>query len=85
MEKFWEATLGTKQFKPSVNVYCEKLRSAQTEHATRKTPRFLRTIVTPDDNQNSRLQGDSKDTMAVLKWEIVKEYAGSMADALVVR
>jgi hypothetical protein len=82
MEKFWEATLGTQQFRPSVNAYREKLRSAQTEHTTRKTPRFLRTIVTPDDNQDSRLQGNSKDTMAVLKWTVVKEYAGSIADAL---
>jgi hypothetical protein len=87
MENFWKEMLGTEAYKPFFNVYRQKLRSAtaQTKEATRSTPRFLRTILTPDDKQDSRLQGESGDTMAVLKWDVVKEYAGSMADVLTQR
>ncbi|KAF8497010.1 hypothetical protein BU17DRAFT_72416 [Hysterangium stoloniferum] len=55
-------------------------------HSTRRIPRFLRIIATPDDEQQKRLKGEWKGDVAVLRWDVVVErYIGSMADSLKAR
>ncbi len=53
----------------------------QPPSTSRKTPRFLRIISSPDDDQRQRLDG--KDDLVLLRWDKVKEYIGSTADSVV--
>jgi hypothetical protein len=77
--------LGPEVFVPIADTYCSELRSRTAQqqsasHSTRQTPRFLRIIATPDDEQRKRLAGEWKGDMAVLRWDVVKKYLGSTAD-----
>ena len=53
----------------------------QSPSTSRKMPRFLRIISSPDDDQKQRLDG--KDDLVLLRWGKVKEYIGSTADSVV--
>jgi hypothetical protein len=70
-----------------VDSYLNKFRSRtqaanrQSPSNSRKTPRFLRIISSPDDKQEKRL--DEKDDLAVLRWDKVQKYIGSTADSVV--
>jgi hypothetical protein len=81
-----EMVLGPEVYVPIADAYCSKLRSRTTaqqqsaSYSTRQTPRFLRIIATPNDNQRKRLEGERKGDMAVLRWDVVKKYLGSTAD-----
>jgi hypothetical protein len=80
-----EMILGKDVFRPVADTYCSKLRSStrahqqSASHPTRQTPRYLRVIVTPDDQQK-HLEGKLKDDVAVLRWDVVRDYIGSTAD-----
>ena len=86
MEKFFETILGPNG--PATETYRSKLCSSTKgvqvldSSPMRQTPRFLRVIATPDDNQNDRLEGHSKGDMAILRWSFVNEYVGSSLDAI---
>lgn len=58
-----------------------KATNRQSPSTSRKTPRFLRIISSPDDDQKQRLDG--KDDLVLLRWDKVKEYIGSTADSVV--
>ena len=82
---FFQQLLGPKVYKPVVDGYRKKLRSsAAPQQASsvpeRETPRFLRIVASPDDDQANRLEAELKPT-AILKWGAVKAYLGSTADA----
>ena len=70
-----------------INSYLNKLRSRtktanrESPSNSRKTPRFLRIISSPDDEQKRRLVG--KDDLVVLRWNKVQEYIGLTADSVV--
>jgi len=86
VEQFFNATLGPAVYKPVVAEYCKKLRSSTQAHGlethvARRTPRFLRIICTPDDQQQARLSRGEKDVI-LMKWAAAQEYGGSMIDAL---
>ncbi len=83
--------LGSEVYIPIANLYHEKLRSqtkAQQQpdsYPTRQTPRFLGIIATPDDEQKKRQAGERKGDsteVAVLRWDVVKNYLGSTADLI---
>jgi hypothetical protein len=82
MGALWEKILGPDMYKPALNAYRKKLRSSKQTNsaASRETPRFLQCIAT-NDYHCSHLQGESGCVVA-LKWDVVKEYAGSMATVL---
>jgi len=76
--------LGSEVCEPIIETYRSKLRShthsaSAASVPTRKTPRFLGIIATPDDERPS-LQKAWKGDKALLKWDVVKEYLGSTAD-----
>ena len=79
--------LGEGAFEPVVNVYREKHRSSihakkeSSSQQKRQTPRYLRVIATPDDQQQKCLEAEAQGDVAVLKWDIVVRYAGSAAHA----
>jgi inhibitor of KinA sporulation pathway (predicted exonuclease) len=84
-----EVILGPEVYTPVVaDTYCSKLRShtqAQQQsapHLMRQTPRFLRIIAAPDDEQRKRLEGEGKGDLAVLRWDVVENYIGSTANLL---
>jgi len=82
--------LGSAVYKPVADSYHNKLRShtqAQMRSAsypTRQTPRFLSIIATPDDQQEKRLAAEKENNteVAVLRWNLVKEYLGSPAGVI---
>jgi len=89
VDKFFEVMLGQNVYKLVVNAW--KLRSSTcTPHEftlpERKTPRFLSVIVTPDDRMDSRmdsyLEEDLTGTLVTMRWDVLKEYAGSTLDAM---
>ena len=62
-----------------------RLRSANKQptssHAqTRETPRYLRIIASPDDKQEARLKAEFQGDVGVVRWDVVKECAGSIVD-----
>ena len=70
--------LGAKECELIVETYCSKLCS-HTQSAldtTRKTPRFLGVIATPDDRRLQKGREGKKDS-ALLRWDVVKGYLGS--------
>ncbi|KAF8510678.1 hypothetical protein BU17DRAFT_97886 [Hysterangium stoloniferum] len=83
-----EMVLGPAVYTPIADIYRSKLRSSiraqqqSASHSTRQTPRFLRIIATPDDQQQKRLKREWKGDVAVLQWDVVKGYIGSTADVL---
>jgi hypothetical protein len=84
VEEFFNTTLGPGVYNPEVDEYCKKLRSATQAHGhepQRGTPRFLRVICNPDDQQPAPLGRDEKDVV-VMRREVMEQYAGSMTDAL---
>ena len=52
-----------------------------TSSQTRETPRYLRIIASPDDKQEIRLKAEFEGDVGVVKWNVVQECAGSVADA----
>lgn len=58
-----------------------KATNRQSPSTSRRMPRFLRIISSPDDDQKQRLDG--KDDLVLLRWDKVKEYIGSTADSVV--
>ncbi len=58
-----------------------KATNRQSPSTFRKTPRFLRIISSPDDDQKQRLDGEGD--LMLLRWDKVKEYIGSTADSVV--
>lgn len=82
----FEKILGPEVHAPIAENYRSKLRStakiaSQAPTPNRKTPRFLRVIATPDDDQGSRLKAEWKGDVAVLRWSKVQEYVGSASYA----
>ena len=79
--------LGDKVYMPVANVFHERLRSATRakaeakSHEKRHTPKYLRIIASPDDQQQHRLDAEPQGDVVTLKWEVVCQYIGSMADA----
>jgi hypothetical protein len=79
--------LGPAEYQPIVAGYRQKLRSftALNEQLaskpSRKTPKYLRIIAAPDANQQweSEPQGD----VGALRWGLVEEYLGSIAQFLI--
>jgi hypothetical protein len=75
--------LGEGVFEPVIDVYLKKLRSttrAKMESSSeqkRHTPRYLRIIATPDDQQQPNLEAEAQGDVAVLKWCVVESYVGS--------
>ncbi|KAF8521967.1 hypothetical protein BU17DRAFT_64689 [Hysterangium stoloniferum] len=72
-----EMILGPEIHVPIVETYHKKLRNsiqAQQQSASdssrRQTPRFLRIIATPDDEQRERLKAEWKGDLAVLRWDV---------------
>ena len=60
-----------------------RLRSANkkpTSSQTRETPRYLRIIAPPDDEQEIRLKAEFQGDVGIVKWNVVNECAGSIAD-----
>ena len=60
-----------------------RLRSANkqpTSSQTRETPRYLHIIASPDDKQDIRLKAEFQGDVGIVKWNVVKECAGSIAD-----
>lgn len=56
-----------------------RLHSTKETLGTRKTPRFLRIIASPDDEQGNRLNAQSKGDIATLKWAAVVKCIGGGA------
>ena len=85
-----EMLLGPEVFTPILaDTYFSKLhsstrhqQSASALHTTRQTPRFLRIIATPDDEQQKRLEGEWKGDVAFLRWDVMKDYLGSTANLM---
>jgi hypothetical protein len=81
-----EMVLGPEVYMPITDTYCSNLRNRtrnqqpSASHTTRQSPRFLRIIATPDDQQCKRLQQEWKGGVAVLRWDIMKAYIGLTAD-----
>ncbi|KAF8516724.1 hypothetical protein BU17DRAFT_92559 [Hysterangium stoloniferum] len=75
-------------YAPIANSYhrnlCSSIQAQQqsASHSTRQTPRFLRIIAIPDDEEQKCLKGEWKGDVAVLRWDVVERYIGSMADSL---
>ena len=73
-----EMVLGPEVFTPKlVDTYRSKLGVHQQSDSTRQTPRFLRVVATPDDEQQKRLEGEWKGgNVAFMRWDVMKDYLG---------
>jgi hypothetical protein len=73
-------TLGEEGREPVVKAF-QGLRSStrakeDSSQPKRQIPRYLRVIVTPDDQQQTHhLEAEAQDGVAVLKWEKMVQYA----------
>lgn len=82
--------LGPEVYAPVETAYRSKFRSSTQTKQTiasqqqRQSPRFLRIIATPDDDQKNRLTTESTGDMVVLRWDVVKKYGGSAADIVTI-
>ncbi|KAF8512020.1 hypothetical protein BU17DRAFT_96669 [Hysterangium stoloniferum] len=71
-----EMVLGPAVYTPIADIYRSKLHSSiqaqqqSVSHSTRQTPRFLRIIATPDNEQQKNLKGEWKGDVAVLRWDV---------------
>lgn len=76
--------LGPKKCEPIVETYRSKLRGhfRSALDPTRKTPRFLRVIATPNEEQPQKEGEGWKCGFVLLRWNVVKPYLGSMADQM---
>jgi hypothetical protein len=86
LETSLQHILGSTVFKPVVEAYRSKLRSSAAAQHTlpspeRETPPFLRIVATPDTNQANRLEAELI-PVAILKYEVVEEFLGSMAHTI---
>ena len=86
VEMFFEQMLGPKGYKPVIDAYRKKLRCSTAAQRglplpKRETPTFLRIVASPDDDRVNRLAAELMPT-ATLKWDMVKDYIGSVADAI---
>jgi len=74
--------LGPKIFEP-IEGFCSKLRSAKQDpnpQPNRTTPRYLRVVASPDDEQEVCSRADPLGDVAMLKWDVVKNCIGQAAD-----
>jgi len=81
---YFEKILGDKVYTPVIDAYLQKLRSAPKPppiESQRETPSFLRIVASSNVTVDQRL-GKELDSIATLKWAAVKDYIGSMADAI---
>ena len=82
---YFEKILGDKVYTPVIDAYLQRLRSApkppSPDLRRRETPSFLRIVASSDVTVDQRL-GKELDSTATLKWAAVKDYIGSMADAI---
>lgn len=76
LDALFTNVIGTAEFRPAIEGMRSRLRSAQQRLGTRKTPRFLRVIASPDDEQGNRLNAQSQGNIATLKWEAVVKCFG---------
>lgn len=67
---------GTDEFRLAVEGMRSRLRSARQPSGTRKTPKFLRVVASPDDKHGNRLDSQRQGDVATLKWDAVVEYIG---------
>jgi hypothetical protein len=77
------ALLGPAIHQPVIDGIRSRLRSANKQPALsqmRETPRYLRIIASPDDEQQTRLKAEFQGDVGIVKWNVVKECVGSMAD-----
>ncbi|KAF8512021.1 hypothetical protein BU17DRAFT_96670 [Hysterangium stoloniferum] len=71
-----EMVLGPAVYTPIADIYRSKLHSSiqaqqqSASHSMRQTPRFLRIIATPDNEQQKFLKGEWKGDVAVLQWDV---------------
>ncbi|KAF8521957.1 hypothetical protein BU17DRAFT_64682 [Hysterangium stoloniferum] len=71
-----EMVLGPAVYTPIADIYRSKLHSSiqaqqqSVSHSMRQTPRFLRIIATPDNEQQKNLKGEWKGDVAVLRWDV---------------
>lgn len=74
--------LGPEECEPIVETYRSKLcsHSRSALDPTRKTPRFLRVVTTPDEMRPHKGREGWKRDSALLKWDVVRSYLGSTAD-----
>jgi len=86
-----ESMLGNAEYKPLIDEYRNKLRSSGAldgifaTKPLRKTPKYLRIVAAPDDKQEKRLKAEIKGDVGVLRWKVIEDFFGSMADALTVK
>jgi hypothetical protein len=75
--------VGPEVYPPVADGYRSKLRSATQakkdadSQPQRKTPRYLRVIASPDDTQRRRLETGYPGDVAMLRWDVMKEYSGA--------
>jgi hypothetical protein len=85
MEGLLENMLGSDEYQPVANRYCSKLRSANHEPPPipkREVPRYLRIVASPDDKQEHRLLAEPLGNVVTLKWDVVTECIGSVAESV---
>jgi len=91
LKRTLETILGKEGDAPKIaETYCsqyrDKLRSSaqasQKSASHRQTPRFLRVIATPKD-EKARQNFNGEDDVAILRWDKVMEYMGSIAYSVV--
>jgi hypothetical protein len=86
-----ESMLGNAKYKPLIDEYRTKLCSSGAldgKFATKppqKTPKYLRVVVAPDDEQEKHLGAEINGDVGVLRWQVIKDFFGSMVDALTVK
>ena len=87
-----ESMLGIAEYKPLIEEYRSKLRSSAaldekfSTKSLRKTPKYLRIVAAPaNDLHEKRLKADINGDMGVLRWKVVTDFLGSMADAMTVQ
>jgi len=76
--------LGPKECEPIVETYRSKLcsHSQSALDPTRKNPRFLGVIATPDEERPHKGREGWKRSFALLRWDAVRGYLGSAADRM---
>ena len=77
-----QAILGPEVYQPVTEHIRNRLRSADKSKPlpTRETPRHLRIIASPDDEQEVRLREEFRGDIGTLKWDVVKECVGPIVD-----
>jgi hypothetical protein len=84
LSRVLEDMLGQGVHQVVINPYLQKLRKYSSEERNddlqRKTPRYLRVIVTPSEHQESRLAEEPQGDVATLRLDAMEDILGSMAN-----